>query len=79
MDYRKEARAKLLNEAEDLLFRAHHNLGWNSYYTPNHKDLKKVKECLERALTCVTSVLDDKLFQNTPSILRVISPTPDVE
>lgn len=59
---RQQKRAELLNEASGLLYKAHHNLKWNNFLTPNINDLAKVKEQLELVVVNIDRVIADKVF-----------------
>ncbi len=62
MDYRAEARAKLLDEAHSLFFSSHHKMNWLNVNQPHEGDLTKIKEQLEESLRLIQRVIDDDVF-----------------
>jgi len=66
MDHKEKARAKLLNEAQALLYSSHHKMRWLNFKKPYTGDLAKVKGQLEEALSMIQKVIDDDVFPTNP-------------
>lgn len=67
--YKKERRAKLLDEVSCLVFKVHHNLQWISHYTPDTRELEKFVTHLKAAIVNLEKVKDDRLFDELPKVI----------
>ena len=75
MNYEEQERARLLNEAHEILFSSRHKLGWNNFYTPDISSLVAVRGELDQVVSKLTAVIDGKLFPDMP---KLISPKPPI-
>lgn len=56
--YKKERQARKLQNAQSLLYSAHHRLRWLNFYEPPQGALEDIKIMLEEVILKLTRVID---------------------